>query len=159
MKWLGSVLLLAGGYGLRRLLLQRYREHLEIGEELCRALDLLQQGIFHLREPLPFLLRRCCRESRLLRPFWEALFTGVEREEIFDTLWTEALTLLPEPYAALWRPLGHALYLGEQEELLILTREETHCVVREDRRQKGEREKLVTALCLSGSLLLIVVFV
>ena len=67
------------------------------------------------------------------------------------------LPLLPEPYGTLLAPVGAALTAGEREDLLLLTREEVYHAVQEGRRQRGERGRLVTALCLSGALLAIVV--
>jgi len=159
MKWVGCALLLAAGFGTRWMLIQRERERIAIGEELCHALDLLRRGIFHLRFPLPRLMGQCCEEGRLLKPFWEKLLNGIAEEESILSLWPEAVKLLPQSYGALLQGLGAGLHLGEQEEVFILTREEIYCLLREERQRKGERERLITALCVSFSLLLMVVLV
>jgi len=150
MKWIGLCLLLVSGAALRAVLLGNYREKLELGEELCRALDELRQGIFRRQLSLPDVLRRCQAESECSCGFWEGLLAGVEREKTFLSLWEEQCALLPQPYGSLWQDLGRVLTAGDQEEVLVLAREETHLAVVQLRRQKGERDRLVTALCLSA---------
>ena len=157
LKAVGALLLLAGGLWLRQVLLQRRREHIALGEELCLALDRLQQGIYRLREPLPQLLRLCREELCLSRPFWEGLLERLSAEGDFPAAWEGALTLVPPPYGRLLAPLGAALPAGEREDLFLLTREEVYRAVQEERRQQGERDRLATALCLSTVLLVIVV--
>ena len=157
MKLIGALLLLCAALTLRRGLLRRQGEVIAAGEELCRALDRLHQGIYRLRSPLPELLALCREEAALTAPFWGAVAAGLQARRPFGAMWAEALRLLPEPYGTLLAPAGAALTAGEREDLLLLTREEVYRAVQEGRRQRGERGRLVTALCLSGALLAIVV--
>jgi len=158
MKPIGAVLLLLSGLLLRRTLLGRLRDRIAVGEELCRALDRLCQGVYRLRRPLPGLLTACRKSARLTGPFWGAVEAGLHSRRPFPAVWEEALSLLPSPYDTLMAPLGPALTAGQREDLIHLTREEVYRAVREGRRQRGERERLVTALCLSGSALLFILF-
>ena len=157
MKILGALLVLLGGLSLRCALLRRRRERTEAGEELCRCLDRLRRGIFVLRLPLPRLVEECRQECRLTAPFWGALALAMASQTPFPAAWREALRQLGEPYAALMAPVGQALTAGEREDLINLAREEVYRAVQEERRQRGEQARLITALCLSGALLLIVV--
>lgn len=157
MKELGTLLVLLGALALRHSLLRRRREKMEAGEELCRCLDLLRRGIFVLRLPLPRLVEECRQGCRLTAPFWGELARSMAAQTPFPAAWQGALEQLDEPYAALLAPAGQALTAGEREELIDLTREEVYRAVQEERRQRGEQSRLITALCLSGALLLIVV--
>ena len=157
MKLIGAFLLLLSALVLRRALLRRQGEGIAAGEELCRALDRLHQGIYRLRRPLPELVARCREEAVLTASFWGAVETGLQARRPFGAVWEAALALLPEPYGTLLAPAALALTAGEREDLLHLTREEVYHAVQEGRRQQGERGRLVTALCLSGALLVIVV--
>ena len=157
MKLLGTILLLFAALKLRQTLLRRQQEQIAAGEELCAALDLLRQGVYRLRRPLPELLGACGESSRLTAPFWRAVEAGLRERRAFPAVWEGALHLLPPPYNTLMAPAGPALTAGAREDLIHLTREEVYRTVQEGRKQQRERGRLVTALCLSGSLLLIVV--
>lgn len=157
MKLLGFMLLLAGGIFLRSELLRAYRERLALGEELCRGLDELRREIFRRQRPLPEVLRRCREKSRYSGTLWEGLLTGIALERGFSGLWEEQCALLPPPYDALLQGLGAVVAAGEQEEALVLTREELRSALAEQRKRKGERDRLVTAMCLCVSVLVGVV--
>jgi len=157
MKWMGSVLLLWCGLITRHALLEEYRRRLRLGEELCQGLEVLHQGVFYLRDPLPHLLHRCREKSNVSVSFWDGILSSMEAEESFETAWQRGCSLLPEPYASIWGDLKTVLSAGMQEEVLILTGEEIRRVLTEERRRQRERDRLVSALCLSLSVLAVVV--
>ena len=76
---------------------------------------------------------------------------------ILRPAWREGLTLLPEPYGILLLPLWQTLPAGTGMDLLHQVREDVYRAVGQARQESGERSKLVTALCLSSSLLVAVV--
>ena len=157
LKGIGVLLVLAGAWETRRRLLAADLRQLRLGRELCRRLDLLEQGIFRLRLPLPELLARCEGAGGPDGAFWRQVRAGLAGERSFPDVWREAAEALPPPYRELMLPLGEALTAGERRDLLLLTREEVRRAVEEKRRRKGERDRLVTALCLSAGALLAVV--
>ena len=157
MKWLGSVLLLWSGFFLRSKLIQRSFEEIAQGEELCESLLYLRHGIFRLQKPLPELIRACHQRSRYTSIFWASLLEGMQKEAPFLWIWRESCGILAGPYVSLWKGLAQSLLTGEQEEVMEQTREELYRIVQEKRRQKREKDKLVTTVCLSGTLLLVVV--
>ncbi len=159
MKWMGSALLLWCGLVTRHVLLEDYRRRLRLGEELCQALEVLRHGVFCLRCPLPHLLRHCREKSTASDSFWGAVLSSVEAEESFERAWQQGCALLPSPYDFIWEGLGSVLSGGTQEEVLILTREETHRALAEQRRRQRERDQLVSVLCLSLSALAVVVLI
>ena len=73
MKALGTLLLLLGGLWVRHSVLSRHREHIQIGEELLEALQILERGVYTLRRPLGELIEQCRAAERLTAPFWAAV--------------------------------------------------------------------------------------
>ena len=59
MKALGTLLLLLGGLWVRHSVLSRHREHIQMGEELLEALQILERGVYTLRRPLGELIEQC----------------------------------------------------------------------------------------------------
>ena len=157
LKALGLVLVLLGGFGVRRSLLAERMADIRLGEELCAGLDRLEQGIFRLRLPLPEILASCEAAGTVSRTLWREVRLGVEGEQEFLAVWNGAAGGLPQPYRQLLLPLGQVLTGGERRDLLLLTREEVHRAVEEKRRRKGEEDRLITAMCLSAAGLLAVV--
>ena len=155
MKGLGAVLVLLGGFWTRYLALEERRRIIRWGEELYRLLELLERGIFTLRQPLPRLLSRCRERAELSAPFWTRVLEGLGGG--FAGSWQQAVSLVPALYRPLLEPLGASLTAGEDAELINLTKEEVRRAAAEERRQLGERGRLATALCLSAALLTIVV--
>ena len=159
MKALGAVLLVGGGFWVRQTLLARRLEIIRWGQALCRLLDSLERGVMVLRRPLPVLLDACRREEALLGTFLGEILDGLSREEPFAPVWRRACRHAPACYRPLLEPLGDSLTDGRRGDLIILTREEIHRATEEERRLMGERDRLITALCLSGSLLAVVVLI
>ena len=157
MTALGSFLPLASGLVLRHELIESFAVQIRLGEELSRLLDVLRHGIFRLQQPLPELILSCRKESRYSKAFWADMLDTLGQETEFLSAWQYACRLLPTLYAPYWSGIGAVLTAGEQEEVLILTREEIHRTVMQLRQKKEERDRLVTTLCLSASLLLTVV--
>ena len=159
MKALGTLLLLGCGLWVRRSVLRRHQEQIQAGEELLAALQMLERGIYTLRRPLGELLEQCRTASRLTVPFWSTAEQMLSSEMPFQSAWIAGIARLPEPYGGLLAPLGQILPEGEDPELLQQVREDVYRAVGQARRERGERDRLVTALCLSASLLLAVVLI
>ena len=157
MKALGTLLLLGSGLWVRQSILGRHREMMRAGEELLAALQILERGVYTLRRPLGELLERCRREGRLTAPFWEAMGQALTREIPFPSAWKKAGALLPAPYGELLAPLGQTLPAGEGLDLLHQVREDVYRAVGQARQERSGKNRLVTALCLSASVLLAVV--
>ena len=157
MTALGGFLLLASGLFLRRELIERFALQIRLGEELSLLLDILRHGIFRLQQPLPALILSCRQESRYSEGFWADLLDALGQETEFLPAWQQACRLLPTLYAPYWSGIGPVLTAGEQEEVLILTREEMHRTVMQLRQKKEERDRLITTFCLSAAFLLTVV--
>ena len=157
MKALGTLLLLGSGLWVRWSILMRHRERICSGEELLAALQILERGVYVLRRPLGELAEQCRAAGRLTVPFWSEVGESLAREIPFQTVWQASRGLLPAPYGDLLAPLGQTLPTGEGLDLLHQVREDVYRAVGQARQESGERGRLVTALCLSASLLTAVV--
>ena len=156
-KALGTLLLLMGGLWVRQSLLQRHRERIQAGEELIAALQILERGVYTLRRPMGELVEQCRATGRLTAPFWGAVGRGMAAGDSFQRAWQTEVNRLPEPYGTLLLPLWQTLPAGTGADLLHQVREDVYQAVGQARQESGERSKLVTALCLSASLLTAVV--
>ena len=156
MKALGTLLLLGSGLWARQSILGRHRERIRAGEELLLALQILERGVYVLRRPLGELARECRGQGRLTAAFWAAVEEELTRGTPFQSIWQKELSLLPPPYGELLSPLGQTLPAGEDPALLHQVREDVYRAVGQARQERGERNRLVTALCLSAPLLLAV---
>ena len=156
MKALGALLLLGGGLWVRRGVLRAYQEKIRLGEELLAALQILERGVYVLRRPLGELAEECRAQGRLTAVFWAAIEEELTRGIPFQSIWQKELPLLPPPYGELLAPLGQTLPAGEDPVLLHQVREDVYRAVGQARQERGERNRLVTALCLSAPLLLAV---
>ena len=157
MKALGVLLLLGGGLWVRQGVLRAYQEKIRLGQELLAALQILERGVYVLRRPLGELAGECRAQGRFTAVFWAAIEEELTRGTPFQRIWQKELSLLPPPYGELLAPLGQTLPAGEDPALLHQVREDVYRAVGQARQESGERNKLVTALCLSASLLLTVV--
>ena len=157
MKALGTLLLLAGGLWTRQRILRRHREMIRTGEELLAALQVLERGVYTLRRPLGELLEECRAAGRLTVPFWDAVGQAMAAERPFQQAWREGTECLPAPYGALLLPLWQALSAGTGLDLLHQVREDVYRAVGQARQERAGKNRLVTALCLSASLLVAVV--
>ena len=156
MKALGALLLLGGGLWVRRGVLRAYQEKIRLGEELLAALQILERGVYVLRRPLGELAGECRAQGRLAAAFWAAIEEELTRGTPFQRIWQKELSLLPPPYGELLAPLGQTLPAGEDPALLHQVREDVYRAVGQARQERGELNRLVTALCLSAPLLLAV---
>lgn len=157
MKAVGTLLLLAGGIWMRGSVLSRHRDRIRTGEELLEALQILERGIYALGRPLLELVGQCRQNSGLTAPLWEAVGREMAGGKAFQAAWQAGVERLPEPYGSLLAPLWQTLPLGTGVDLLHQVREDVYRAVGRERQESGEKNKLVTALCLSASLLLAVV--
>ena len=157
MKGLGAALLLGSGLWARWLILRRCRERIRAGEELLWALQTLERGVYILRRPLADLVEQCRGRGEVTEPFWADLGRYMAGNLPFENAWQRSLCRLPGPYGSLLAPLGQTLPAGEGLELLHQVREDVYRAVGQERQERGERDRLVTALCLSASLLVTVV--
>lgn len=157
MKLLGSFLLLGAGLWVRRQVMGAHRARITAGEELLEALQILERGVYTLCRPLGELAAACARAGEVTAPAWEALTAALNRGEAFQRAWQEAMALLPPPYGDLMAPLAQTLPSGEGLDLLHQVREDVYRAVGQARQERAERDKLVTALCLSASLMAVLV--
>ena len=157
MKVLGTLLLLTGGLWVRRHVLNGHRAQIQTGEELLTALQILERGVYTLRRPLEELLGQCRETGILTAPFWGAVGQAMALGDSFQWAWREGMELLPKPYGTLLLPLWQTLPAGTGIDLLHQVREDVYRAVGQARQESGEKNKLVTALCLSASLLMAVV--
>ena len=77
----------------------------------------------------------------------------------FAEAWRGAVGTLPAAYQAVLAPLGEVLTGGDADGLIKLTREEVYRIAGEKRQAFQQQSRLVTAMCLSASLLLVVVLI
>ena len=157
MKVLGSFLLLGAGLWVRRQVMGTHRARIMAGEELLEALQILERGVYTLGRPLGELAAACARAGAVTAPAWEALGAALACGESFAAAWRGALEQLPPPYGDLLAPLAGTLPTGEGLSLLHQVREDVYRAVGEARQERRERDKLVTALCLSASLMAVLV--
>ena len=157
MKALGTLLLICAGLWARYQILAQHQERIHMGEALLAALQILERGVYLLRRPLAELVEQCRSMGPLTAPFWTVVAGEMTAGRSFQQAWQLGVEALPAPYGELLAPLGQTLPAGTGEDLLHQVREDVYRAVGQARQESGERNKLVTALCLSASLLLTVV--
>ena len=158
-RLLGGVLIISSGLLLRGTILRASRRELETQRELRDALLLLEKEIKFTLMPLPKLLRMefgCCVSA-----FFSAVSDDLCSEKTLSESWqthTQRL-FLPQRIKLRFARLGADL-VGEEESIrrtLLLMAEELSESMEAQERTQRERERLTTALCLSGSFLLVLV--
>lgn len=158
LRWLGAGLILSGGLLTRRALLGEARRAQRTRRELSAAFEEMEAEIRLLLTPVPALLRRARGASA--EAFFRGTREGLSRGLSLAEAWrasSEELPLPPlerEPVAG----LGARLDGGEESACGALTLAASELRRAYDRaeRERGEKERLTTSICISMSLFLIV---
>lgn len=145
--------MIAEGFWVRCILLRQLKQEAATGSELCCFLDALEQGIGQYRKPLPDLLR-----SRG-NFFTKEVLRYLQNGKSFGDAWRAAANCLPCAYRAILSSLGETLTGGDTGGLIKLTREEVYRIASEKRRAFQQQNRLITTLCMSASLLTVVVLI
>ena len=158
LRWLGAGLILSGGLLTRRTLLGGARRVQQARRELAAAFEEMEAEIRLLLTPVPALLRRAHTASA--EAFFHAAREGLSRGLSLAEAWrasSEALPL-PEVEREAVALLGARLDGGEEGACAALTLAASELRRAYDlaERERGARERLTTSVCLSVSLLLIV---
>ena len=125
----------------------------ESGLALCCLLDVLEQGIVRYRKPLPDLLR--LQGGAFAEEILRCLQSGLS----FGAAWRAAAESLPAAYRTVIAPLGETLTGGDTGGLIKLTREEVYRIAGEKRQAFQQQSRLVTVVCMSASMLVVVVLI
>lgn len=158
LRWLGAGLILSGGLLTRHALLGEARRVQQTRRELAEAFEEMEAEIRLLLTPVPALLRRAHTES--VETFFRRTREGLSRGLPLAEAWRASSEALPlpeterEPVAR----LGARLDGGEESAraALTLAASELRGAYGRAERERGARERLTTSLCVSISLLLIV---
>ena len=158
LRWLGAGLILAGGMLTRRTLLEGARRVQQTRRELAAAFEEMEAEIRMLLTPVPTLLRRAHSESAAA--FFRRTREGLSRDLSLAEAWhasSEALPL-PELERETVAGLGARLDGGEESAraALMLAASELRRAYDRAERERAARERLTTSICVSMSLLLIV---
>lgn len=160
MRAAGALSVLLGGLALRAALVRAGRDELRLLRALSEALVLLAQRISATLTPLPRLLQQG-GWPREAEPFFDMLLELLDAHGVPETCWRTAAQAMPlaEPErAALALP---AVVLRGEEEALVralrIAAETLLSAAREKAARRGERERLITAVCLSVTLMLLLV--
>ena len=156
MRWLGAALILCGGLLTRQTLLEADRRARRTRRALAAAFESMAAEIRLLLTPVPRLLRRCVNEDA----FFETACAQLAQGEPLTLAWKRAAAELPLPederetVAALGPRLdGEAEGVCAALELAAaeLRRAEARC-----ESGRRERERLISTICISISLLIMV---
>ena len=162
MKLLGALLLL-GSAGAWSLLRRREgQEPLRLGRALLEDLSVLGYHIRACRTPLPELLEEVLTDGPGAERLWKPLGTRLGEEgESLPRCWHMAVRTLPPPLGKLLSPLGPLLPVGGEPLAAAIeeTREELTRFLREETARQAARSRIVTALCLAGACLVILVLI
>lgn len=158
MKTVGTLSVLLGGLALRAALVRAGRDELRLLRELAASLTLLAQQIAATLTPLPRLLRQG-DWPREAEKFFLCVLDGLSDGASIEQSWLAAAQGMPldAPSRALLSTPA-AVLRGEEEALLRALRataEALACAAREKAARQSERERLITALCTSGTLMLL----
>lgn len=152
----GAGLVLLGGVLLRTAALREPRLRLRLLRRLSLALDLLAQQLEGTLAPLPSLLR-ACRAGEESDAFFAAVLRALARGDSLGEAWRAAALPLPLPEAQResLAALGAQLCGGEESALRALRTVSASFASCADRlaARQAERERLTTALCLSASVM------
>lgn len=155
LRWLGAGLIVCGGLLARRELLSGERRSARTRRELAEAFEETAAEIRTLLTPLPAMLRRPRAQSA--QRFFRDVLDGLERGGTLDAVWRCAAEklALPEEERAVVASLGARLGGGAEETCAALTfaASELRRAYARAEEKRGERERLITSLCLCISLL------
>ena len=153
MRWIGCVLLLAGGVWGGAVWCGQRRRQAALGRDLVRQMAALRREVCVGRRPMGEIALALAAEAGESAPFWQVLEAALAGEESFPHCWQRALEILPELYREALTPLGTALVLGgaEAEALLRQAGEELHRQLCQERESRREQEKLAMVLAVSAA--------
>ena len=158
LRWLGAGLILFGGLLTRGTLLDGARRVQRTRRGLAAAFEEMEAEIRLLLTPVPALLRRAHSESAetLFRGTREGLSRGLSLAEA----WRGASETLPLPEIERESVAGLGARLDGGEEsacaALALAASELRRAYDRAERERGEKERLTTSICVGASLLLLV---
>lgn len=160
MKTAGTLSVLLGGLALRAALVRAGRDELGLLRALVASLTMLSQQISATLTPLPRLLRQG-DWPREAEPFFLMILDGLDGGNTPEQSWRDAAQTMPlkENERALLA-VPSTVLRGEEEQLLRALRasaEALEAAARERAARRGERERLITAVCVCGTLMLLLV--
>ncbi len=158
LRWLGAGLILSAALLTRRTLVGERRERQRTRRALAAAFSDMEAEIHALLTPLPDLLNRCRDPEAEL--FFSSLSAAMRQGKSPDTAWRDAVEALslPEEEKTALMPLGGRLG-GDESGIcgaLALAAGTLRADYDEAERRRGQEERLTTAFCLGGGLLLII---
>lgn len=160
MKTVGTLSVLLGGIALRMVLVRAGRDELRLLRALSASLLQLAQQITATLAPLPRLLRQG-EWPQEAQPFFSAVLSNLEGGSTPEQSWRAAARSTPLKENERTLLASPAVVLrGEEEQLLRALRASAQALeaaAREKAAQRGEQERLITAVCVCGTLMLLVV--
>ncbi|MBR6738251.1 MAG: hypothetical protein IKL99_01120 [Oscillospiraceae bacterium] len=163
MKLLGGILFFASGVLLRCVLVEQKRREIRMLRETILSLQMLRQRLYATLQPLPKLLagvseeRNCCFFTAVCR-----CYAG-EPDGGIDSAWHKTPESLPMDFADREIVKSLADAFSAPEELLRRgfesALEQLQNSLDEKERRRGKDERLTTALCISGNIILLVFIV
>lgn len=158
----GGTLILFAGVLLRGALLGGAREELRTLRTMRDALLALEREIALTLAPLPELLSRG-GFGEAADAFFAAVSDAVQSGQTLGDAWRDAAQriFLPNGQKTRFARLGSMLGGGEESvrRTLLFAADELSRTIEAREREKRERERLTTALCFSGSLLLAMILI
>ena len=158
LRWLGAGLILSGGLLTRHALLGGTRRVQQMRRELAAAFEEMEAEIRLLLTPVPALLCRAHSESA--EAFFRRTREGLSRGLPLAEAWRASSEALPLPESEREEValLGARLDGGEESACAALTfaAAELRGAYERAERERGAQERLTTSLCVSISLLLVV---
>lgn len=158
----GGALILAGGVLLRGALLAGAREELRTLRVMRDALLALEREIALTLSPLPEILSRG-GFGTAADAFFFAVHRDIQSGQTLAEAWADAVQALslPQEQKARFARLGAILGGGEESvrRTLLSVADELSCAIDARERRRQEQERLTTALCLSGSALLVLILI
>lgn len=156
LRMFGGVLIFSGGLLARRAWVETCRREQSMRRELEEAFLRMADEIHVLRTPLPVLLRRQC--GRETERFFQDIISNINKYKSIDMAWRKSSERLALPSAdrAAISSVGQRVG-GEEESVcaaLMLCAAELHRNREAVEAGRMERERLITAVCVSISLFL-----
>lgn len=162
LRLLGGGMILAGGILLRGTILSASRRELQTQCELRDALMLLEKEIKFTLTPMPKLLMSE-NFGASVSEFFAAICNDLQREKTLAQSWsTHAQDLaLPQRIKGRFARLGRSLSGDEDSvrQALALMAETLSESIETQERTQRDRERLTTMLCISASIMLVLVLI
>ena len=159
---LGASLILAAGFLLRKLAVDKYRNEEAVLQDLCSALLYLQEQVEMNLLPLPKLLQR---GGELGIVFFQNILEiqKSSSSQNLENCWHSAVQNLPLDKLEQVLLIRLADSLNAEECSLIRAvkgaREHLQFTLQERKAKRAEKEKVASACCLYGSLLLLILLI